>query len=271
LVCATVVGQEGGINDNSFLIEEAYNQEQGVVQHIFRWVPSWDGRNGHKFAFDVVFEQEWPVFGQKNQFSFTLPMLYQYERGHGEPGVEAQGFGDLSLNYRRQVLGGGKGELSFAPRLSIILPTGDSDRRLGNGVVGYQVALPFSKEFDCWAIHANLGATWTPGVRSSTDVSPWLTHDLEGYYAGSSVIYFARPNFHLMLETLALWDEEVAAGQRHSVTQWFLNPGCRWAPFTEGETQWVVGISTPIGLTRDTPEIGLLLYMSFEHRFARQR
>jgi hypothetical protein len=34
--------EPGSIQDNSFLVEEAYNQEPGVVQHIqqFTWVPS---------------------------------------------------------------------------------------------------------------------------------------------------------------------------------------------------------------------------------------
>ena len=34
------------IQDNSFLIEEAYNQEKGIIQHIFNWVPSWDVNRG---------------------------------------------------------------------------------------------------------------------------------------------------------------------------------------------------------------------------------
>jgi len=33
---------------NSFLIEEAYNQEPGVVQHVFNFVRGWDEGRGHK-------------------------------------------------------------------------------------------------------------------------------------------------------------------------------------------------------------------------------
>ena len=36
-----------GIQDNSFFIEEAYNQEPGVVQHIFNL--SIDYKNSHEF------------------------------------------------------------------------------------------------------------------------------------------------------------------------------------------------------------------------------
>ena len=34
---------------------------------------------------------------------------------------------------------------AFAPRLSLALPTGDSDKGFGTGVMGYEFNLPFSK------------------------------------------------------------------------------------------------------------------------------
>ena len=49
-----------GIEDNSFLVEEAYNQDPGVVQHIFNAVYSRDpNRRGWTFNFT----QEWPLYG----------------------------------------------------------------------------------------------------------------------------------------------------------------------------------------------------------------
>jgi len=36
-VAQSVGAQSPAIGDNSFLIEEAYNQERGVVQHISAW------------------------------------------------------------------------------------------------------------------------------------------------------------------------------------------------------------------------------------------
>ncbi|HXT54767.1 MAG TPA: hypothetical protein VN826_09700, partial [Candidatus Eisenbacteria bacterium] len=63
----------GVIEDNSFLIEEAYNQEVGVVQHIFQSVYSNDPRQrGWAFAFT----QEWPIYGQDHQFSYTIPSYH---------------------------------------------------------------------------------------------------------------------------------------------------------------------------------------------------
>ena len=57
------------IEDNSFLIEEAYNQEPGVIQHI----------SGFQYMKDktwlCTFTDEWPVSGQEHQLSVTIPVL----------------------------------------------------------------------------------------------------------------------------------------------------------------------------------------------------
>lgn len=63
-----------GIQDNSFLVEEAYNQEAGVVQHILNISPD-VGRNNNpgEREWALNFTQEWPVFSQTHQFSYTVP------------------------------------------------------------------------------------------------------------------------------------------------------------------------------------------------------
>src|SRR5712664_763826 len=61
-----------GIMDNSFLIEEAYNQEDGIVQHIVNAVYSIDDLSEpHQRRMDLSFTQEWPAYGQAHQFSYT--------------------------------------------------------------------------------------------------------------------------------------------------------------------------------------------------------
>ena len=49
------------IQDNSFLIEEAYNQEAGVVQHISAFSRAEGG------AWLYTFTQEWPLGGIDHQ------------------------------------------------------------------------------------------------------------------------------------------------------------------------------------------------------------
>ena len=57
-----------GIQDNSFLIEEEYNEGPGVVQHIMNVLY---GANRHTGAqnddLSFVFTQEWPAFSQTHQ------------------------------------------------------------------------------------------------------------------------------------------------------------------------------------------------------------
>ena len=56
------------IQDNSFLVEEAYNQEAGVVQHISGLNID---RTGKSYEYD--FTQEWPVGSIRHQLSYTPP------------------------------------------------------------------------------------------------------------------------------------------------------------------------------------------------------
>jgi len=93
------------ISDNSFLVEEAYNQEAGVVQHIANVRRFLDG------SFLFTFTQEWPAPGQRHQVSYTAPVL-----GGGGAGT---GIGDLVLNYRYQLLGKDEERVWMSPRLSI--------------------------------------------------------------------------------------------------------------------------------------------------------
>jgi hypothetical protein len=266
-------GDEIHISDNSFLVEEAFNQEQGVVQHIFNFVPAWEGGRNRQRTFDFVFTQEWPLGSQRHQLSYTIPMNALQEWSDGQPSSQARGWGDVMLNYRLQVWDG-KGTLpAFAPRFSLIFPTGEAERGLGQGKLGYQVNLPFSKEFEHWATHFNAGLTVTPGVTAGVDpLTPFQGSSINGYNLGASVVHFLRPNLHLMLEGVSVWDEELTPqGREDQLVQVFLSPGIRWAPYTEGDTQWVLGLGVPVGISRDAPDIGAFFYMSFEHRIQPKR
>src|SRR6266403_6390552 len=110
-----------GIQDNSFFIEEAYNQESGVVQHILN-VPI-DFTNSSR-EIEPSFTQEWPIFSQTHQFSYTIPYVFA---------EDDDGLPDMRLNYRLQALTEGESTPAFAPRLSLVLPTGDRDKGFGTG------------------------------------------------------------------------------------------------------------------------------------------
>lgn len=246
-----------GIQDNSFLIEEAYNQEPGVVQHILNIVHSSSGPDDNAWSF--VFTQEWPLFSQTHQLSYTVPYTFLDEGGRSANGIE-----NISLNYRLQVLMESETVPAFAPRLSLILPTGDEDDGFGDGVVGYQLNLPLSKVVsERCSLHANAGATLLPDVSG---------HDLLSYNLGASAIYAVTPDFNLMLEAVAEWEEEADDfGGTNREASVVISPGLRYAFNHPGDAQTVIGIAAPIGVTSAAPDFGVFIYASFEHFFHRPR
>jgi hypothetical protein len=258
------------IADNSFLIEEAYNQEPGWVQHIFNWYPNWDHADGDLQEFTFQYVIELPMGSVRHQFSFT-PMVFEHfiDRPDGGPGEEEGGWGDTFLNYRYQLTMDDECSAmpAISPRFSLILPTGDEDRGLGTGEVGYQFNLPISKELDHFAFHFNAGTTYSPDALAGPGV---LEPDQNGYNLGASAIWLTTYDFNVMLEFLTLWDEELDdPGVVDNTTSVILNPGVRGALFTGDEVQWVVGASIPVGLTDDAPDYGVFVYMSIEHMFRR--
>ena len=125
--------RSGPLQDNSFLVEEAYNQEPGVVQHISSVL--YNRTSGGWLA---NFTQEWPLGGQRHQLSYSLPFSWLREGGSG--------LGDILLNYRYQLLVEEGRRPAIAPRLSLIFPSGDVRQGLGTGSAGIQANLPVSKQ-----------------------------------------------------------------------------------------------------------------------------
>lgn len=251
-----------GIMDNSFLVEEAYNQEAGVVQHIFNAAYSVDQLGGpDDRSWNLAFTQEWPVFSQAHQFSYTVP--YSFARSGG---VSGDGVGDVLLNYRYQAHFDEKSLRAFAPRLSLVLPTGDAQRGFGEDTLGYQVNLPFSTALgDKWFVHLNAGTTFLPDAASAAG------RDLWHYNLGGSAIYAATREIHLMVELLGVWNESLnpGGGLRHEFAS-VISPGARKAFNFHNGSQLVLGVAAPIGLTGSAPDYGVFLYVSFEHWFVRK-
>lgn len=244
-----------GIQDNSFFVEEAYNQEPGVVQHILTGPINFT--NGSR-EITPSFTQEWPVFSQTHQFSYTIP----YASTENDNGLA-----DTRLNYRLQALIEDEHTPAFAPRLSFVVPTGDRDKGLGTGGMGYEINLPFSKIVsDRWTLHFNAGMSIFPNV---------CDQNLMNYNLGASAICAVSRDLNLMLEAVAGWNEDLAEGALSPettvdrTTTALISPGARYAFNLPNDAQLVVGLALPIGLTPDLPDWGLFLYCSFEHPFVR--
>lgn len=241
------------IQDNSFLIEEAYNQESGVVQHISAFSrPS----GGEAWAYG--FTQEWPLRGIRHQLSYTIPV--QREGG-------GTGLGDVALNYRHQLLGNPKAATTFAPRLSLLLHTGEHEQGRGAGGLGLQTNLPLSLVLAPRLVtHWNAGATLTPSAKSALGEAATTT----SFNLGASAIWLLHPSFNLMVEALWLSTASVAsAGQTVRDESLLLNPGVRGAFNLANDLQIVPGLAYTFDLGSDSDADALFVYLSFEHPFKR--
>jgi hypothetical protein len=245
------------IEDNSFLIEEAYNQEAGVVQHISTVTLTGPGRR------DIVagFTQEWPLRGQRHQLSYTLP--FQIQEGDAPDGL-----GDVLLNYRLQLRSTER--LAVAPRLSLILPTGSERKGLGAGTLGGQVNLPVSVRISHGLVgHLNAGMQLLPRVRDELAAAGPTDRTLTSYTLGGSVIGPVTRPVNLMLEFVQAWSGTIApaGGVTHEATS-ILSPGVRFA-LNLGGVQIVPGVGIPIVFAGGEHTTDLLFYLSVEHAFRR--
>lgn len=242
------------IQDNSFLIEEAYNQEFGVVHHINTFT-----RNFSSHSWLYTFTQEWPVPGIKHQLSYTLSAV----RDTSFPG--GAGLGDAALNYRYQLIGSGDTRVAFSPRASLLIPSGKV--RAGRGVGGYgaQVNLPLSVALnDHFVTHWNAGATIVPHARNEFGDRA-ATY---GYHLGQSLVWLIHPRFNALVETSWAGTEDVVGrGRTQRGHDFLVSPGIRWAHNFKNGLQIVPGIAVPMGVGPSAGEKGIFLYLSFEHPF----
>lgn len=172
---APLASQSPRIEDNSFLIEEAYNQERGVVQHITTWQ-----RSLVYSGWDFAFTQEWPLVTQQHQLSYTL--LVGSTRNDME-------FGGAGLNYRYQLLPADQ-RVALAPRLTALVPAHHEH-------LGVQLNVPVSVRVGpAFVAHANGGVTQT--TRATTL-----------YNLGGSVVWLARSTFNVLCEVA--WASEDGA------------------------------------------------------------
>lgn len=247
------------IQDNSFLIEEAYNQGWGVVQHISTFQ-----RVRGAFGWGATFTQEWPAPSQRHQLSYTVPIQRAMTAGGGD----RTGIGDVALNYRYQVPMAQGSSVAASPRLSVVVPTGREEWGHGSGSAGLAINLPLSIELSPWLVsHSNLGGGWTPSARN--EIGEKAT--ARGFFVGQSLIWLVHPKFNVMLESIWSHDESVVGPDRTAWERGFLvSPGVRAAFDLPSGLQIVPGVAVPLGLGPSDGERGVFVYLSFEHPFRKQ-
>lgn len=239
------------IEDNSFILEEAYNQKPGQFQFIQAYRSYKSGKETR-----FISEGEMPLGSEKHQFS------YQVTREKDEaPGS----IGDTTLNYRIQSTN--EPDLLMAHRFGLILPTGSVDKESSYGVTGlkYVQATSFLLN-DYWDSHLNLLFNHYPEAKVNFSDK---RRTLNEYGIGSSFIYHWKDNLNFLMElTYETLEKLNLNGKKKYESAFTINPGVRTAiDLSWKETQIVPGLAFPIRFQDDHIDHGVFLYLSIEPQF----
>jgi hypothetical protein len=258
------------IEDNSMFIEEAFNQEAGIIQHISNLIFD---KGGLVYAYT----QEIPLADVKHQLSFTFSYnSYKTPEGIQQIGNSqfvTKGLGDFYVNYRPLLFGKNDWALVI-PRFTLIAPTGDARYGFGGGGWGGQFNLAVTKRLGKKLVtHYNAGYTLVSKADFYTyegDGTPLLQaeRNITAKNVGASIIWFAKPKFNLMTEYVSNFAQEFqdngTVTKNHNL---ILNPGFRFA-IDMGNVQIVPGAGLPLYFTNGQfQNSGGFIYLSIEPAF----
>lgn len=235
------------VEDNSFLVEEAYNQEPGIVQFIQVWQKS-----NETDDWGYTFINEIPVMSQAHQFSYEIPFQFLDVNNKTQ-------LSDVKLNYRYEMFR--TDAVVSTGRVSVEVPSGDYKKGFGTGAAGYEGSMVTSvKLSDKWVQHWNLGAGISPDAKNTTGDKA----DNSKYFWGFSQIYLFQDNLNFMLEVAGSVEEETTGPK---MTSWgqeiVVSPSIRYA-IDYKDWQYVPGIAFPIGVGPNAGANETLLYLSIE-------
>jgi len=235
LLMSSVARADEPISDNSFLVEEAYNQESGVVQHIQTMELD---LKSHDWAYS--FTEEWPAPDEEHQVSVSVPV------NHADGKTT---LGDLRVDYRRELFHGD--HLVVTPRASLWLRSGQEAPPASG--VQFQACVTVLPH-DVLVLHSNVGvsAPLSNGDASDTYVA-----------VGQSVIWLAHPKLNLLLEATATFP--TASMSTDVSRELVVSPGFRTALDFSSGLQIVPGVAAPLSIDADQHAWALLFYLSFEH------
>jgi hypothetical protein len=157
------------IEDNSFLIEEAYNQDSGVYQFIQMYQATKQD--------DYEFSSEMPLTDRVHQLSLDLSMRRSDKN--------VQELNETKLNYRWQPIN--REIILVADRLGLVAP-------VGQGSYGIENVLASTwKINEIWVNHWNIGYRLHP--------------DKNAFLLAGSMIYLLSDKFNVLFETMLKKDE----------------------------------------------------------------
>ena len=251
------------IEDNSMFIEEAFNQEAGIIQHISNLIID-DGNVVYAYT------QEIPLADVKHQLSFGITYnsfkMPDAVKQFGNSEYLTRGIGDVLVNYRPLLFG--KNDWAMViPRFTLIVPTGDSRYGFGAGAWGGQFNLAVTKRLGKkFVTHYNAGYTAFSKADFydvDTEGAPQFIAEknLTATNLGASLIWMVTPRFNLMTEYACVYQQEFIG---HSSRNVVINPGFRFA-VDIGKVQIVPGAGVPLTfINGQFQNSGAFIYLSIE-------
>lgn len=249
---APVAAPSSVIEDNSFLLDEAYNQDPGVVQitQVFQILPS-TGEWSHSPAI------EFPIVTENHQITLQFPF--------SRPMGASLSLNDFALQYQYWLIHAKYFHLT--PRIGAVFPTGNSTIGTGSGTVGAQAGLSTTVNFgDAFAFHTSGNAFLYPGSRATDGVAT-TTWDAS---IAASLIWRPLSWLNLLTEGVLTSDQTPLPGG--SIGRDLLatvSPGARFSIRLGEHRTWeiVPGVAVPFTWRTSSPgsaSISVLGYLSIE-------
>jgi hypothetical protein len=240
--------------DDSYLVEIANNVSPGHLHSITTCTvlraPGRDTACG--------LTQEMSIGGGKHLFSYTASYSFLDSN-------KVKGVGDIALTYRRQ-LTGDEDWAVVSPRVTVFIPTGNVNKGLGSGSLGFQFNLPVTKRLsESFLANFNAGTTILPSVKGQDEAGRDIRRALAAYNLGGSLVWVAHKNFNPLIEYVENFASEIGeTGRVIRFNEHVLSPGAGFA-WKFGNLKISPGIALPVTFSRGEVRTGVLFYIGIEN------
>jgi len=158
IVCVLVMAPPAAWAALPLITDDTYTQGMGKSQlevgAAYNGYNSTEGSIANNETDLVIFSTL--TYGITNSVDVFIDLFYIWSHVQTEgSNVTADGISDTILGVKWRLFE--KDRLSFAVKPVVIIPTGNEDEGLGGGRIDYGAYFVLTKEYDPWAIHANLG------------------------------------------------------------------------------------------------------------------
>lgn len=258
--------------DFFFLTGGPYTQKKTSPQVIWgnQWFRSRSGGISTRDYFGAG-RAEWGIT-DRWEVDFEFGALALKERVGGATTFAEHGAADLLAGVRYRLLRESSAPFTLTMGPQVIFPVASRRRGLGTGEVGYAWDVAAAKD---WGgpvfLVASLNLGLTPDVPAFPDGSG-PEFDLSSVEWSTALGWRAleRPSgeghhdIHVLFELGGVRADDIDAGTRVRATELQFSPGFRYGYLSRWGALTEIGVAFPIGLTRDSPDWGVILQVQFE-------